>query len=119
MSWTDYNPLTNDNTSTMHDIIVGDLVVSTTVNFGDFVGEHQDDGQRAALFGDLIYPANYPVPVVDHTGHFQGWATFHITDASQGGKTVTGYLQVQLRQRATLDQLLLGGRQRLSPATSG
>ena len=27
MSWTDCNPLTNDNTSTMHDIIVGDLVV--------------------------------------------------------------------------------------------
>jgi hypothetical protein len=92
MSWTDYNPLTNDNTSTMRDIITGDLVVSTTVNFGDYIGEH-NNGQHAALFGDLIYPADYPVPVVDHTGHFLGWATFHITGANQGGKTVTGYFK--------------------------
>ena len=92
MSWTDYNPLTNDNTSVMHDIIVGNTVVSATVDFGDYIGEH-NDGQHAALFGDLIYPADYPVPIVDHTGHFQGWTTFHLTGASQGGKSVTGYFK--------------------------
>ena len=92
MSWTDYDPLTNDNTRVMHDIIVGDTVVTTTINFGDYIGEH-NNGQHAALFGDLVYPADYPVPVVDHTGHFQGWATFHLTGASQGGKSVTGYFK--------------------------
>jgi Flp pilus assembly protein TadG len=92
MSWTDYNPLTNDNTSTMRSIILGTTVVSTTVNFGDYIGEH-NNGQHAALFGDLIYPADYPVPIVDHTGHFQGWATLHLEGASQGGKSVTGYFK--------------------------
>ena len=43
-------------------------------------------------------PADYPVPVVDHTGHFQGWATFHLTGASQGGKSVTGYFKTNFVQ---------------------
>ena len=59
--------------------------MSTTVNFGDHIGEH-NNGECAALFGDLICPADYPVPVTDHTGHLQGWAGFHITGASQRGK---------------------------------
>lgn len=92
MSWTDYNPATNDNTATMRAIIEGTQVVNATVNFGDYIGEH-NNGQHAALFGDLIYPADYPVPIVDHTGHFQGWATFHLTGAHQGSKTVTGYFK--------------------------
>ena len=97
MSWTDYDPLTNDNTRVMHDIIVGATVVSPTFDFGDYIGEH-NNGQHAALFGDLIYPADYPVPIVDHTGHFQGWATFHLTGASQGGKSVTGYFKTNFVQ---------------------
>ena len=104
MSWTDYNPLTNDNTSTMDKIILGTLVVTPTINFGDYIGEH-NNGQHAALFGDLIYPADYPVPIVDHTGHFQGWATFHLTGASQGGKIGDGLLQVELRSS---EQLTIG-----------
>jgi Flp pilus assembly protein TadG len=97
MSWTDYDPLTNDNTRVMHDIIVGTTVVIPTFDFGDYIGEH-NDGQHAALFGDLVFPADYPVPVVDHTGHFLGWATFHLTGASQGGKSVTGYFKTNFVQ---------------------
>lgn len=92
MSWTDYNPLTNDNTRVMHDIIVGNIVVTPEFEFGDYIGEH-NNGEHAALFGDLVFPADYPVPIVDHTGHFQGIATFHLTGASQGGKSVTGYFK--------------------------
>jgi Flp pilus assembly protein TadG len=92
MSWTDYDPLSNDNTRVMHDIIVGNVVVSPTFTFGDYIGEH-NNGQHAALFGDLRFPADYPVPIVDHTGHFQGIATFHLTGASQGGTSVTGYFR--------------------------
>ena len=65
--------------------------MSTTIDFGDYIGEH-NNGQHAALFGDLIYPADYPVPIVDHTGHFQGWATFHLSGASQG-EVRTGYFK--------------------------
>ena len=102
MSWTDYNPLTNDNTQTMRDIIVGNTVVTSTIDFGDYIGEH-NNGQHAALFGDLVYPADYPVPIVDHTGHFQGWATFHLTGASQGGKSVTGYFKTNfVNERLTI-----------------
>jgi len=102
MSWTDYNPLTNDNTNTMRAIITGQTVVSTTIDFGDYIGEH-NNGQHAALFGDLIYPADYPVPIVDHTGHFQGWATFHLSGASQGGKSVTGYFKTNfVSERLTI-----------------
>lgn len=92
MSWTDYDPVTNDNTRVMHDIIVGNIVVTPTFTFGDYIGEH-NNGEHAALFGDLVFPADYPVPIVDHTGHFQGIATFHLTGASQGGKSVTGYFR--------------------------
>ena len=47
MSWTDYDPTTNDDTSVMRSIILGTTVVSTTVNFGDYIGEH-NNGQHAS-----------------------------------------------------------------------
>ncbi|HEY3334918.1 MAG TPA: pilus assembly protein TadG-related protein [Candidatus Limnocylindrales bacterium] len=92
MSWTDYDPLSNDNTRVMSQIINGEIVVSKTIDFGEYIGEH-NNGEHAALFGELVFPADYPVPIVDHTGHFQGWATFHLTGASQGGRSVTGYFK--------------------------
>jgi hypothetical protein len=33
----------------------------------------------------------FPVPIVDDSGHFQGWATFHVVSADQAGKAITGY----------------------------
>ena len=92
MSWTDYEPTTNDNTPSVRELILGTVVKSPTFTYNDYIGQH-NNGQHATLFGDLVFPADYTVPIVNHDGLFQGWATFHLMGASQGGKTVTGYFK--------------------------
>ena len=74
------------------DIIIGTSVINKTIAFGEYIGQH-NNGNHATLYrrherrhvGD-----ERPVPVVDHNGNFQGWATFHVISADQGGKQITG-----------------------------
>ena len=45
---------------------------------------------------------NIPVPVVDHNGNFQGWATFHVVSAERRlEQEDQGLLRQPVRQRAT------------------
>ncbi|MGC8634360.1 MAG: TadE/TadG family type IV pilus assembly protein [Candidatus Limnocylindrales bacterium] len=97
MAWTDWSFTANLNTAIVSDIIDGSTVINETLTFGEYIGQH-NNGQHAALFGDVnnappagLLGLNLPVPVVDGNGNFQGWATFHITSADQGGKSITGY----------------------------
>ena len=57
-----------------------------------------NQGNHGALFDDTdqyLAGSDITVPIVDHAGNFQGWATFHVVSAAGGGtKTITGYFQV-------------------------
>lgn len=97
MAWTDWSFTANLNTAIVADIIDGSKQINETLTFGEYIGQH-NNGQHAALFGDVNnYPPaglrglEMPVPVVDANGNFQGWATFHVSSADQGGKSLTGY----------------------------
>ena len=109
MVWTDYGYPSNVNDNVVQSIITGSQVVNTTINFGADISQH-NNGCRANLF-DLLnsYSAglNIPLPIVDHNGIFQGWATFHLVSAQHSGnsKTITGYFM----SRFVNSQLTVGG----------
>ena len=78
----------------MRQIIRGNLVITKTLNFGEYIGQH-NQGNHTALYSevqDYLAGTDVVVPVVDHNGNFQGWATFHVVSASGGSaKDVVGY----------------------------
>ncbi len=85
----------------MRKIIQGELVINKTLEFGEYIGQH-NNGNHTALFSDVnALPTDNPpglrgldvvVPVVDDNGNFQGWATFHVVSAAGGSaKDVVGY----------------------------
>lgn len=95
LAWTNYGT-GNVNTNTVRQIIQGNLVINKTLTFGEYIGQH-NNGNHTALFGEVnshLAGMDVPVPVVDHNGNFQGWATFHIVSASGGSaKDVVGYFK--------------------------
>jgi Flp pilus assembly protein TadG len=92
-AWTNYGT-GNVNTNEVRNIIDGDLVINKTLQFGEYIGQH-NQGFHTALFNDVqdhLAGTEFPVPVVDDNGNFQGWATFHVVSASGGSqKDVRGY----------------------------
>ena len=93
-AWTDYAATANVNTSIVRNIIDGSVVITKTVQYGTYIGQH-NQGCHTALYSPVdtyLDGKNVPVPVVDHSGNFQGWATFHVVSA-QGGrsKVINGY----------------------------
>ena len=92
-AWTNYGT-GNVNTNEVRNIIDGDLVIEKTLAFGEYIGQH-NQGFHAALFTDVddhLSGTEFPVPIVDHNGIFQGWATFHVTSADGASeKVVRGY----------------------------
>jgi Flp pilus assembly protein TadG len=93
LAWTNYGT-GNVNTNTVRQIIRGELVINTTLDFGEYIGQH-NNGNHTALYSEVdsyLSGLDVPVPVVDDNGNFQGWATFHIVSASGGSaKDVVGY----------------------------
>jgi Flp pilus assembly protein TadG len=101
IAWTNYGT-GNLDSNEVRDIIGGTLVINRTLAFGAYIGQH-NDGNHTTLYDDsqsceakptvnkCLSGENIPVPVVDHNGNFQGWATFHVVSADKNGKNVTGY----------------------------
>lgn len=103
LAWTDYNGFNNVNTNEVRRIMDGSNVITATMNFGQYVGQH-NQGCHTALFDDVqqnLAGQNMPVPITGPgpcdpngqvNGCFRGWAMFHITSASGGNdKSITGY----------------------------
>jgi Flp pilus assembly protein TadG len=92
-AWTNFGT-GNVNTSEVTDIIRGDLVIDKTLEFGEYIGQH-NQGNHTALFEDVdtyLHDTPVPVAVVDSNGNFAGWATFYVISASGGSdKHVRGY----------------------------
>ncbi len=95
LAWTNYGT-GNVNTNEVRQIINGSLVITKTLQFGEYIGQH-NQGNHTALFSDVdqyLSGTDIPVPIVDHNGNFLGWATFHVVSASGGSaKHVTGYFK--------------------------
>lgn len=93
IAWTNYGT-GNVNTSEVSSIIDGSLVINKTLAFGEYIGQH-NSGNHTALFSDVdahLSGLDVPVPVVDSSGNFVGWSTFHVISASGGSsKHIRGY----------------------------
>jgi hypothetical protein len=104
LAWTDFNGSNNVNTNEVRRIIEGSNVVTATIQFEQYIGQH-NQGNHTALYSDVnsnLAGQNVPIPIVGpcppgqpagHTdGCFKGWAMFHVVSASGGSsKTITGY----------------------------
>ncbi|HET8784374.1 MAG TPA: pilus assembly protein TadG-related protein [Candidatus Limnocylindrales bacterium] len=95
IAWTNYGT-GNLNTSLVENMIKGQQVVNVTLDYGDYIGQH-NNGNHTTLYQDVrdfMVGDVVPVPIVDDNGYFQGWATFHITGADAGSvKHVYGYYE--------------------------
>jgi len=111
LAWTNYGT-GNVDSSAVRDIIVGDSTINKTIAFGEYIGQH-NNGNHATLFGDMndnLAGQNLPVPVVDHNGNFQGWATFHVVSGDQSGKQMKGYfVSPFVNKRLTIKACGFGG----------
>ncbi len=99
IAWTCYGTCGNVDSSTVRKMIDGTSPVSVTLdptaNFRTYIGQ-QNNGNHSTLYKEVIdwlIGDDVPVPIVDDNGIFQGWATFHVTGADQGGKKLEGYFR--------------------------
>jgi Flp pilus assembly protein TadG len=102
IAWTDFNGSNNVNSSEVKRIIDGSNVITATIGFDQYVGQH-NQGYHNTLFGDIqasLAGKEVPIPIVgpcpsgssNPNGCFKGWAMFHVVGASGGSdKTITGY----------------------------
>ena len=103
-AWTNYGT-GNVNSSEVRDIIGGTLVINKTLDFGEYIGQH-NNGYHTTLYDSgkpwtrsqasirAYSDTKIPVPVVDAQGRFLGWAMFHVVSASGGSsKEVVGYFE--------------------------
>ena len=107
IAWTDFNGNNNVNTAEVRGIIDGSNVVTATIGFEQYIGQH-NQGNHTALYGDVnqhLAGHDVPVPIVGsgnpdcappqdahQDGCFKGWAMFHVISASGGSsKTIRGY----------------------------
>jgi hypothetical protein len=111
IAWTNYGT-GNVDSSAVKNIITGDSTINKTIAFGEYIGQH-NNGNHATLFGDMndnLAGQNVPVPVVDHNGNFQGWATFHVVSGDQSGKQMKGYfVSPFVNKRLTIKACGFGG----------
>jgi hypothetical protein len=102
ISWTNFG-VGNVNANEVRDIMDGSLVITKTIAFGEYIGQH-NNGNMTTEYDSHLSCAAKPtidgcyagtdiiVPVVDENGLFQGWATFHVVSAGGGSaKHITGY----------------------------
>ena len=112
LAWTNYGTGNLDSNG-VDDIIHGDSVINKTIAFGEYIGQH-NNGNHTTLFEDMeseLAGQNIPVPVVDHNGNFQGWATFHVVSAEgNSDKYIEGYfVSPFVNKRLTIKACGFGG----------
>lgn len=114
MSWTDFNGADNVNSSEVKDILDNTSVVTSTIGFEQYLGQH-NQGCHATLWTNTntyLVGKNVPVPIVGDpappettcagsaylSGCFKGWAMFHVVSASGGSdKVINGYFLENFR----------------------
>jgi len=116
MSWTDFNGADNVNSNEVKDILDGTNVVTSTIGFEQYLGQHNNGCHSTLWENTQSYSAgkNVPVPIVGppkapattcgtssyENGCFKGWAMFHVISASGGSdKIITGYFLENFRTK--------------------
>jgi Flp pilus assembly protein TadG len=93
IAWTNFGT-GNVDTQQVRDIIDGSFTMNKTLAYGEYIGQH-NNGNHTQLFQDVdqhLSGLDLPVAVVDASGNFMGWATFHVNSASgSGNKHINGY----------------------------
>ena len=93
LAWTNFGT-GNLDTQEVGDIIDGSLEINKTLAYGEYIGQH-NNGNHTQLFQDVntyLSGLDLPVAVVDASGNFMGWATFHVISARRGtDKHIRGY----------------------------
>jgi Flp pilus assembly protein TadG len=96
IAWTNYGT-GNVDTSVVDAIIQGQDIINKELDFGEYIGQHNQGYHNNQLFSDAntyLTGTDVVVPIVDHNGNFQGWATFHVTAAhGASDKTLSGYFK--------------------------
>jgi Flp pilus assembly protein TadG len=116
IAWTDFNGSNNVNTSEVRAIIDGSNVITATMAFNQYIGQH-NNGNHTALYGEVdshLAGHDVPIPIVGpcpspnqaNEGCFKGWAMFHVISASGGSnKDIRGYfLDDFVRQPLTVGE---------------
>ena len=92
-SWTNY-ATGNVDANDVRQIIDGSLVLNKTIDFGTYIGQH-NQGNLTDMYGYAnmhLRGKDVPVPIVDHAGNFMGWAMFRFASASGGNdKVIRGH----------------------------
>ena len=111
-AWTNYGT-GNVDTTEVGEIIDGTRVIDKELQFGEYIGQH-NNGNHTALFDPVdthLAGRDLPVAVVDSSGNFAGWATFHVISASGGtDKHVRGYFLSSFESARARHRLVLGER---------
>jgi Putative Flp pilus-assembly TadE/G-like len=102
LAWTNYGT-GNVDTTQVDQIIKGSLVIDKTLAFGEYIGQH-NNGNHTYLYDDVntyMKDVEVPVAIVDSSGLFVGWSTFHVISASGGtDKHVYGYFLADFESAA-------------------
>jgi hypothetical protein len=110
IAWTDYNGSNNVNTSEVRGIIEGTNIITATMQFEQYIGQH-NQGNHTALYGEVqdhLAGTTVPIPITgpcpapnqSNQGCFKGWALFHVISAQGGSaKDITGYFTSDFHQK--------------------
>ncbi len=116
MSWTDFNGADNVNSSEVKNILDGSNIVTSTIGFEQYLGQH-NNGCHTTLWDNTqehLAGKNVPVPIVGppaapattcgtssyHNGCFKGWAMFHVISATgASSKVIRGYFLENFRTK--------------------
>jgi Flp pilus assembly protein TadG len=119
-AWTNFGAGNVDSSGVM-DILSGQTVIDLTLDNTDSIGQH-NSGNHSTLFDSnqdcqhspsvnkCLDGTNVPVPIVDASGVFQGWATLHVVSADGGSsKNITGYfVSSYVNERLTIKNCAVG-----------
>jgi Flp pilus assembly protein TadG len=111
-AWTDFHYDTpchdagNVDDQDLQSYLDSSATFTTKLDFGCYIAQH-NSGQMTNIVTALksLVPINFPVPIVDTSGDYVGWASFVLTSAKmQGANSVlSGYFEPGNRQDQRLD----------------
>ena len=111
-AWTDFaydkecEETGNVDDQDLQDYMDSSATFEVTLAFGCYIAQHNNGVMNniVSRLQDLV-PITFPVPIVDESGNYVGWASFVLTSADPGGRngTLTGYFETGNFQNQRLD----------------
>ena len=111
-SWTDFSydeaceVTGNVDDQDLQDYMDRSATFEVTLAFGCYIAQH-NNGTMNNIVARLrsLTPITFPIPIVDESGNYVGWASFVLTSAFANGRnsTLTGYFETGNYQSQQLD----------------